>query len=416
MATKKKPLVDLFGTEGDDILFAKTDGMMIDAGLGNDVVTGSKAADILKGGEGFDKLDYSAEGGEKGVNVNLKSGVAYDSFGSKDQVSGFEVVIGTKFNDKITGTDGTDYLVGGAGDDTLRGGKGSDELYGGEGNDNLQGGDGSDYLVGGAGKDKFSGGAGFDLVDYSDEGGANGIKIDLMKGTGTDTYGDTDTFSSIERIRGTDQADWLNGSNGNNMFEGGAGDDTLNGNGGDDVLWAGFGNDTVLGGKGNDELVGGRGDDALDGGTGKDTVNYSLDGGWRGISLNLAMGSAEDTWGSIDTIKNVENVVGSQFDDWIVGDKFANILTGAEGNDILTGGAGADTFVFADGAGKDQINDFSVKEDVLDLRGTSIHSMAEFVAAASGHDLGMAVSYEGGSIVLVDVNIAQAGDLKVLFA
>jgi Ca2+-binding RTX toxin-like protein len=381
---------------------------------GNDALRSSDSLEAIIGGEGIDTLSFDE--GSQGVIVNLKNGRMTDSFGQVETLSGIEIVVGTSFNDKIIGSDMTDYLIGGAGNDTLSGGLGSDELYGGEGDDSIVGGGDADYMVGGQGNDIIKGGSGFDLIDYSDEGGTFGITVNLATKTIVDTYGDTDTVTGVDRIRGTDLVDLLIGNGSANLFESGAGNDSLNGAGGDDLLWAGFGDDTLLGGTGNDQLVGGRGDDSLDGGKGTDSADYSLDAGWHGASVNLDTGIAEDTWGSYDTIKNVENVVGSEFADWIMGNAFANIFTGGAGDDTMTGGNGADAFVFAQGHGRDQINDFTAG-DILDLRGLGFATIDDVIAASTGHELGAVINTtEGSSIVLVDVNIATLGSLGYLFS
>jgi Ca2+-binding RTX toxin-like protein len=396
MAKAKPVILNVLGTNGNDIL-RSTNGLQ-----------------SFDGGAGIDTLVFDE--GTQGVTVNLKTGKMIDSFGQAETLSGIEIIIGTSFNDKITGSDFADYLIGGGGNDTLSGGLGSDELYGGDGDDILIGGGDSDYFVGGRGNDTIKGGSGFDLVDYSDEGGTLGITVNLATKKIIDTYGDTDAVTGVDRVRGTDVADSMTGNGSANLFEGGAGNDTLDGAGGDDILWAGFGDDTLIGGTGNDQLVGGRGDDKIDGGKGVDVVDYSLDGGWHGASVNLQTGVAEDTWGSYDTIKNVENVVGSQFNDWFLGNASANAFTGGAGNDVMTGGAGADTFIFGANHGNDRINDFSAG-DVLDLRGLGFTSVADIVAASVGHELGVQINTgDGSSILLVDVNISNVATLGYLFA
>lgn len=405
------------GTDGDDkYIHTGTDPLKLDAGAGNDYVVGGAGRDTLAGGAGIDKLDFGAEGGTKGINVNLKSGVAYDSFGSRDSISGFEIVIGTKFDDKVTGSDNADYLVGGDGNDVLKGGGGQDELYGENGNDSLYGGDGSDALYGGAGKDYLNGGAGFDTASYYEDGGTKGISVNLLKGTAIDTFGDTDRLASIESIRGSNFDDKIVGNNGANWFRGEGGNDTLDGQGGDDVLWGGFGTDLLLGGKGNDSMNGGHGNDTLDGGVGNDTADYSEEGGWRGISVDMTRGAATDSWGSEDALISIENIKGTGFDDWVLGDKNGNVINLGAGNDWMAGGEGKDTFVFAKGDGKDWIQDFSVTDDTLDLRAYGFASREEALSHVVAHDVGAAFVFEGAEIILNDVNINQVADLSILFA
>jgi Ca2+-binding RTX toxin-like protein len=396
-AVKAKPVIlNVLGTDGDDIL--KSTG----------------ALESINGGDGVDTLVF--EEGTRGISINLATGKLKDSFGNSEKISGVEVVIGTSFNDTMTGSAGADIFDGGAGNDRISAGGGNDEIYGGAGDDSLSGGDGNDKLVGGSGNDTLNGGSGFDLADYSSEGGGVGITVNLAKGTATDTYGNTDKLSSIEHVRGTDFADAITGSSANNFFEGGGGDDTIDGGAGDDGMWGGFGLDRLIGGAGNDSLAGGHGNDTMDGGKGVDTADYANDGGWRGVSVDLSTGFAEDSWASLDTLIAIENVTGTGFADWIRGNAAANVITGGAGNDTMIGFGGNDRFVFAAGHGDDRINDFNAG-DVLDLSGLGFTSAADVVAASEGHDLGVLIHTSAtSSILLVNVNVNSVASLGYLFA
>jgi hypothetical protein len=110
-------------TDGADTL--KVDGTYasseIDAGGGNDIVTGGDSADEIYGGSG---------------------------------------------NDKITSKAGNDLLVGGDGNDTLTGDDGNDTLDGGLGVDSLKGGAGADTFVV-LGNDKIADLAEDDIIDLT---------------------------------------------------------------------------------------------------------------------------------------------------------------------------------------------------------------------------------------------------------
>jgi VCBS repeat-containing protein len=69
----------------------------------------------------------------------------------------------------------------------------------------------------------------------------------IAAGTARDSFGDTDTLSGVEHVRGSVGADRIVGSAVANHLEGGAGDDILTGGGGVDsfVFLEGFGDDTV---------------------------------------------------------------------------------------------------------------------------------------------------------------------------
>ncbi len=144
----------------------------------------------------------------------------------------------------ITGTSGADTLEGGSGNDTINGGQHNDTLIGNAGNDSLYGSYGNDTLIGGAGDDFLAGGRGSDWADYT--GAASGAVVDLGAGTASDGDGGTDTLVSIERVRGSDDADQLLGNSSANSLAGGAGADLLNGAGGNDRLWGDAGADTFV--------------------------------------------------------------------------------------------------------------------------------------------------------------------------
>ena len=125
------------------------------------------------------------------------------------------------------------------------------------------------------------------------------------------------------------------------------------------------GNDTLYGGTGPDKIYGGRGDDLIfaspedtliDSGAGVDTVSFLSSA--TGVRVELwdgGLGVWPDTNPTTvrsNVLKNIENVTGSNYDDFINGSRAVNELDGGAGNDrllafgggdFLTGGAGADT-------------------------------------------------------------------------
>ena len=70
-----------------------------------------------------------------------------------------------------------------------------------------------------------------------------------------------------------------------------------------------------------------------------------------------------------DSLSNIENIIGSNYDDVITGNEDANTIQGSFGYDTLTGGGNSDKFVFAPGEGIDTITDFVIGEDYLSLSG-----------------------------------------------
>ncbi len=145
-------------------------------------------------------------------------------------------------------------------------------------------------------------------------------------------------------IDGLGGNDIIFGLDGDDILLGNAGRDTLYGAGGHDKLDGGKDNDKLYGGAGNDILIGGTGDDYIDGGLDFDTVDYS--GATAGIRVNLSNTSQQNTGGAgRDTIFNVENITGSNFNDVLTGNAFDNFMLAGTGADTLRGGDGNDTLV-----------------------------------------------------------------------
>ena len=128
---------------------------------------------------------------------------------------------------------------------------------------------------------------------------------------------------------------------------------TIEGSSGNDVLRGTSASDTILAGDGNDVMIGDVGADVLDGGEGsQDVVDYSKSSDAVNVNLDKQRGQGGTAEG--DTIRNVEGVIGSSFDDALTGDKNDNLLVGNAGNDQLVGGEGNDFLI--GGEGNDQLD------------------------------------------------------------
>jgi hypothetical protein len=128
---------------------------------------------------------------------------------------------------------------------------------------------------------------------------------------------------------------------------------TFTGSSGNDSFIGGDSGDTLNGGAGDDRLEGGAGADIIDGGSGSDTASY--EGSDAAVNINLATSSATGGHAQGDTLTNIENLAGSDFNDTLTGDAGANTLSGGLGDDTLSGGDGFDTFVFQMGDGTDTV-------------------------------------------------------------
>ena len=257
--------------------------------------------------------------------------------------------------------------------------------------------EGADVFFGGDHPDVFNGmpgpfgpfDPGNDTVDYSHA--TAGVVANLLNPASNTGAAAGDVYISIENLRGTASNDTLIGDGNNNVLEGGLGNDTLDGGGGfntasyehatagvtvslnmplqqntigagldtlsnfEALLGSSF-NDTLTG-NGSSVLEGGPGDDTLIGQAGgNDTASYEHATG--SITVDLSNSAAQNTGGAgADTLTNIANLTGSQFDD---------TLTGNSGNNTLFGNGGNDTFVFNAAIGHDTIGDFMTGNDQHD--------------------------------------------------
>ena len=332
----------------DDIIIGGNDVDTIDGGAGNDTILAGGGDDVLTGGLGDDVIDGGA-----GRDLYMLTAASFVNLATES----------------ATGADGNDRLIsiesiqGSAFDDVILGNDADNDLAGGAGNDRIEGGLGNDIVRGGAGNDILDGGAGINRLMYDDA--ASAIRVDLAAGVavgfgGLDTTLDfVDNVRNFQEVVGGNFRDELTGDDNDNSLFGLGSEDRLEGGGGSDHLDGGDGDDLLFGNDGDDDLFGGYGSNILDGGNGSDTANFSNIVG--GVDVDLS-GSAFHRMNpmDLDRLVSIENVVGSQGDDFIVGDQGANRITGGLGDDRLMGLAGGDVFHFDLSGGVDLGNDIIV--------------------------------------------------------
>ena len=362
----------LQGDQGDDTLFS---------GLGNDTIGG---------GTGSDTLDFTAA--TAGVTVSLAVTSAQNTGGAgTDTITGIHNVNGTTFDDALTG-DGQANVLSGS--------------------------DGADRLTGGLGDDILAGGNGADTADYSSSSAAVTVALDQVI---QDTIGaGTDALLGDENLTGGSAADTLSGDGGPNTIRGLGGNDVINGRAGDDALDGGAGTDTVslesassathinlegeqsvgdgtdslisfesaIGSPFNDVLIGTDGSNTLDGALGEDTVDYSNSIG--GVTLNLQTNVVTGSGGA-DTVTEVENALGSIYDDVLVGNTRPNHLDGGTGDDTLNSAGSSD--IMNGGARLDTADYTAASASVqVDLGSGEAHGSGDDVLAAIQNALTAAVT------------------------
>lgn len=348
----------VYGEQDDDTLVADADFETVWGGPGNDTLTSSARA-YLRGEDGDDTLVSTGSTpwgtfSYPGAGDDTMQGPMHVMY---DDIAGPISFDGSVFTPQDTGGAGVDsidrapWLIrGGTGPDHLVGG-GACTLQGWDGDDVLdytagtaavctpedrtaQGGGGSDTVLVSSnqpgGPTAVDGGDGTDTISWARSGGAVTFTMERQD---QEIAGRWWSMSSLENVIGSRYADRLSGDAAANTISGGGGNDTLNG---------------------------GLGDDLINGGSGKDTVSYAT--ATKGVKVNLSKTAKQNTRAAgRDTIKAVENVIGSKYADILTGSAKANALLGGKGNDRLYGLGGKDLLNgatgrdFADGgSGKDK--------------------------------------------------------------
>ena len=246
------------------------------------------------------------------------------------------------------------------------GGRGRDTLIGGDGDDLLIGGSGKDTLEGGAGKNVLKGGAGNDIYHFTaetsatdrvyDRGGKNTFDFSRLTSAVDVDLSNARQFQKVVNAKRGLRV-WLNRNDAIDNVIGTDYDDTLVGNRLNNELIAGKGNDTLVASAGNDLLWGYHGDDTyvfqndVKGTTrikdlkGRDTLNFAeMNSGVKVDLGNDARQRVTTTGLYIDLNRGdaVDDVVGTNFADFLTGNDKDNVLYGGHGNDRLVASAGDD--------------------------------------------------------------------------
>ncbi|WP_417526292.1 hypothetical protein [Marinovum sp.] len=354
---------------------------------GNDWINPGGGADTIDGGEGHDMVSFynlpntpGRTNVEYRLDIDLSAGTGVNHDGSEQlQLSNVERVTGTVFADRIKGD---------AGDNELRGLGDYDWFIATEGNDTIDGGTGQDML---SFLDYQSSAANVVADIFSSNGlppsgtQASGLVVDLANPANNTGLAAGLDLTSIERITGSGRQDVFYGDDGENDFRGlGDYDWFVSSEGGRERYF---------------------------GGDGIDTVTYYNAG--AGIIANLSNGARvngqETGYGSggvaaRDLYFEIENLVGSRFDDELRGSLGRNQLNGLEGDDFIFGYGGVD--YLKGGLG----------DDVIDGGGGSDYALfdgnaADYTLTRSGNEV--TVTGADGTDRLVDVEYFRFDDVTL---
>lgn len=409
---------NVIGGNAADTITGDNSVNVISGGGGDDVITGAGGDDTLNGNDGNDRfMILNGEG-----NDTIDGGLGYDTYDATGSTLDREYTVGTAtvVSSGVVSTDivmsieefyagsGNDIFntMDGDGDQTYRGGAGSD-IYDASTTtnsiiidvsaNNIQVGADTDtvfdieeFILGtgvnmidtydGDGSQIYDGTA--DAFDEYDASGATSLVAFMFNGGDiqANLSGDTDTLIGMETLRGSPVFSELDFSASGNSVDVDLKADSINDDGfGNnymvfnihdvigsayaDTITGGFGADNLQGGAGDDILSGREGMDTLNGGAGYDIADYSLAA--AAITADLTANDVSDDGdGGSDTLVDIEEIQGSNFDDDI---------TGAD-NTVVKGGMGADIIRFTtpltgniDFAGEDGADTFVITGSSLDM-------------------------------------------------
>ncbi len=309
-----------YSVSGDDVILTVGTGSLKIQGGNNDAITIKDSKNKVSVYQ--DGLIYNNANIEKATGVTISSNYENENLVADTAIITLDAstrtkavdIEGNKKNNKILGGNGNDILSGGTGNDTLTGGKGKDTFVYESGNDVI-----TDYTEN---EDTISLSAGVEIVNYSVSGKDLTVKTNT-KGSIKIKNGKTQTVKFSD---GTNSAIYQNGL----IYDG---TDTSK-------------SKTV----------------SITSNYGKEFENagssvVSLDASTRNAAIKIT-GNSKDN-----------HITGSNKNDTITGGAGKNTINGSAGNDVLIGGTGKNIYLYANGDGKDTIQNYSAGSDSISLAG-----------------------------------------------
>ncbi|SEO65767.1 Hemolysin-type calcium-binding repeat-containing protein, partial [Duganella sp. CF517] len=339
--------VNLTGNDLDNFLTANAAANTLTGGGGNDTLDGGAGADKLIGGIGDDLYIVDSAGDVVTEALNEGSDTVRTKLATYTLAANLETLVYTGVAAfTATGNALDNVIIGGNAGNKIDGGAGNDSLTGGNGADSLAGGLGDDTIAAGLGKDTVDGGAGIDVVQVL--GDFASYKVSRPNAADTVLTGQNGSVLTIRNIEymvfadGTKTLDEVQ----DNIVS--VGNDRLRGTANADVLDGREGADTMEGGPGNDAYV-------LSGAD--DVVIEAANAGTDAVALAFAKAATYTMTANVENAAVLSaasvavNIVGNELANWLTGNAAANSLAGGDGNDTLQGLGGADTLI--GGAGDD---------------------------------------------------------------
>ena len=337
-----------------------------DGGAGNDTIDGRG---------GFDQAVYNGDlGTAAGISVDMAAGtVTGDASIGNDTLLSIEAIRGTNFNDTYDASKFTTSNVNGpnfgtAGFITINGiqeafndfeGMGGNDTITGNGNTRIS------YLNAAAGVTVTFSGPGSGTAQSTASGDIAGVGVDTFTGVNAargSNFADTfimavkavnDTRVAIDGSGGSDTVNYSAYTTALTVTLNGGAPVIVHGSGSDDAhsdtianvenVVGGSGNDIFVGDANNNVFTGGGGDDAIAGGAGLDRAIYQ--GATGHIAVDMAAGTVVgDPSVGTDTLRSIEAVRGTNFDDIYNATGFTTSSTNAGSAGFINNGVALNEF------------------------------------------------------------------------
>uniref|UniRef100_UPI0025E83871 beta strand repeat-containing protein n=1 Tax=uncultured Oxalicibacterium sp. TaxID=1168540 RepID=UPI0025E83871 len=321
---------------------------------GNDVFYGGSVANVFNGNGGRDRVSYAADTADLIINFSAASVTVGSTTVAAGRGAG-----GNALNDTYTAIQDA---TGGSGNDTFAASASANAFDGGGGNNTVT------YINSAAGV----------RVNLSDE-----VVNTVAARSGKDSHAEGDSYTNIQNVIGSGSADTLIGASS-----------------GATVLTGGAGSDTLIGIAANSS-----------------NTYASYAGSTAGVTINLMAGTATGGHAQGDTLSNIDNLIGSSFDDIFIGNGKVNIFNGgAAGNNTVSYAASSSavradlngtTNSFGDATGDTYINIQNLTgsdyDDVLIglAAGGSILTGGMGADQMTGYGLNNTINYAGSALGVV---------------
>ena len=427
----------LYGYEGNDELRGLDGVDRLVGGTGNDLLKGGSGSDmyVYASGDGLDTIIdesgtedviyFSSELRSENLQVSRPTGtnnlflyfgdpskgitltnqwnsssyaieqfhfVGQDGLDAGDIATRYLATLATSGNDVIVGSWASERISALAGNDTITAGDGNDVILGGEGDDSLSGEAGNDSLTGGSGNDVLNGGRGQDTYYYN-------------LGDGDDIIDDVSTNDSETTVMDT------------LIFGGGiTSDDVVLSHVADDFDSISIG---FVGQRGSIKI---KSQNLTSGGI--ESVVFSDGSRWTLAELMARYVLDQQTVGHdlVNGSHFADSISSGAGDDVVVAGNGDDSIMGGTGNDYLQGGAGADTYVYNLGDGNDIIldasnaNENSVKDTIVFGAGITAGDLRFSNDSRAWNDINISIAGTGGSILIKNQNLSDAGIEAINFA